>query len=234
MAQVSQMPRLRPLRSRGLIYSAAVIRFNTEGLGERYHNDIFLHPQDFPVPASAYIAGAGPGLVEQMRLIPEGSYVVACNRAILLDYPFDLWLVYDPQAPFFDWFTHGLRRTNVPRAFGLALSRCDARYTFRHSPCLQPGRTLKEGALQGGATICGCALQMLFWWGATEIGLAGVPMRGPLHYDGTKASKNRGIWLNHATNFNRLANAINSRGCTTYSLGETALSVPVRTPAAAG
>lgn len=217
-----------------ICYTLPVTRFTTESLRARPHNDIFLHADQFPVPDVAYLAGAGPGLEKQLAMIPEGSYVIACNRAILLDYPFSLWMVYDPQAYNFQWFTHGLTRNDVPRVFGTALGQCDSRWSFMHSPILQPGVTLFEGSLQGGATISGCAAQMLFWWGCSEIGLAGVPLFGPLHFDGSKASKNRGVWANHAGNFNRLINAMTARGCKTFSLGETSLAVPVRTSVAAG
>lgn len=193
-------------------------------------NDVFRHPDDFEVPEHCFVAGAGPGLQKQLAAIGPGQFVVACNSAIQADYDFSLWFVYDPNALRMDWFEAGISKGRKGSyIFGQELHRRDrpGDYSYNHRPIMRGGKVLAPGALMGGATVTCCAAQFLYWWGCNSIGLAGVPLTGRVHYDGSRASRHLGPWGPHPAYFTACATKMQEKGVYVYSLGETAIRVPV-------
>lgn len=192
---------------------------------------MFAHIDSLRLPERVYIAGAGPSLKADLEKIPAGSYVVACNRAIMASSIFSLWMAFDSNAPRFPWFRHPVPvHTIVLHGYRLhktmlagAGSRADLTWS---SHKIVDRRMLIPGGLQGGATVVGCAIQLMYWGGADHITLAGCPMSGHLHYDGTPARKSRGVWP-QATKLRKLCTELRMRRITVDSLSWNAMGLPI-------
>ena len=194
--------------------------------------DVFAHIDMLRMPSRVFIAGAGPSLPLDMRQIPLGSYVIALNRAITYEYPYAMWMVFDKNSPRFSWFHKPVwAGTLIAMGYRLHVNRLAAGLTSRadltwSSHKMYDQRMLIEGGLQGGATVAGCAAQLAYWGGVDHITLAGVPLMGGLHFDGTQASRSRGVW-NQALKFRRLAAQLKAKGVTVDSFCPNGMNLPV-------
>ena len=213
-------------------------RLHNDQSSKRLTDDVFRHIHKLRIPKKAYIAGAGPGLQQQLAMLPDDAFVIACNSAILLDYPYRLWMVYDPGAWKFPWFNRvhpeeplrvfgeQIRYYHDAHADALGLQRLDMDYSWQHRPVSRHTQPILDGVLCGGGTISCCALQLLFWAGCEHAVLCGVPMKGMKHFDGSKASHLRTPW-HQARAFNKVIRACEAKGMQVTSAGETALEVKV-------
>jgi hypothetical protein len=185
--------------------------------------NIFRHLAALQIPNVAYVAGAGPLLLEELRTIPPDSFVIACNRAIQADFKFSAWMVFDLNCKRFQWFRQP-PAGDYARIFGHRLQRDhqDA-YCFssRHTDCMH---RITPGGLQGGGTIVGCALQLLYWAGCRTAITLGAPMSGSTHFDGTKAQPYNGVWKQaHCCTY--YINQMQCGGMTVLAVGQNALGL---------
>jgi hypothetical protein len=166
------------------------------GIPDQLHlqsRNVFRHLSDLKIPKVAYVAGAGPTLLKDIKEIPADAYVIACNRAILADYPFSAWMVFDLNAVRFPWFKRE-RIGSYKKIFGYRLAKeypCDYLFSSRHVDTM---RQITPGGLQGGGTIVSCAMQLLYWAGCQTVILLAAPMSGRLHFDRTVACNRTGPW----------------------------------------
>lgn len=190
--------------------------------------NIFRHLDRLRIPAVAYVAGAGPGLLEELDSLPPNAYVVACNRAILAKYPYRLWMVFDKNAPKYPWFKNP-PPGDYERIYGNALRKLypgTLWFSSRRTP--QP-YTIAPGGIQGGGTIVCCALQLLYWAGVKTAYLLGSPMRGRFHFDGSQAAESPGIWK-QASRARFYIYQMAQGGMSTVALSENSMDIPIVEP----
>lgn len=196
--------------------------------------DVFAHIDMLKVPERVYICGAGPTLPADLLKIPAGAYVVACNRAIIAERSFAVWMFFDSNCPKFPWFrTDPGGQTLVISGYRLHKNLVEAGKSSKadltwSSHRMHDKRMLIPGGLQGGATVVGCALQLMYWAGASHITLAGCPFNGDRHFDGTPARKSRGVWP-QATKMRALAREIRMRRVAVDSLSNNAAGISLAT-----
>jgi hypothetical protein len=187
--------------------------------------NVFRHLSALNVPHTAFVAGAGPLLLDELKRLPPDAYVVACNRAILAPWPFKLWMVFDQNCHRFDWYNKA-PAGDYRKVFGyrLAADVPDALlFSSRH---VERPHLIAPGGLQGGGTIVSCALQLMFWAGSSRVILLGAPMQGNTHFDGTMAQPRNCVWK-QANRVAYHAQQMQARGMQIYALSHNAMGIPI-------
>ena len=154
--------------------------------------NVFLHLEDMGIPERAYVAGAGPSLLRDLKRVPAGSYVIACNSALLAGVEhYRMFMAFDRNAGHYPWMHE--ETGSMLRVMGMSVKDPLADYVF-HSVRCDRNRRVKAGGLQGGATIVFCALQLLYWAGCKHATVLAAPLDGNKHFDGSHAGRGKLIW----------------------------------------
>lgn len=155
--------------------------------------DIFKYLNDFKVPDTVYVIGAGATMSNAWRLIPKDAFCIGVNRTIQHKRKWDIWMIADIRAPEYDWY-HTPTPAGCKKACVIELDGPDADYTFQVAPAIAPPAPLWAGRLQGGGTISASAIRLAYELGARDLILAGVDLVGARHFDGSKAADNDSEW----------------------------------------
>ena len=187
--------------------------------------NVFRHLDRLAIPSVAYVAGAGPLLLDELDMIPRNAWVIACNRAIMAPFPFKLWMVFDINAPKYAWFKNP-PPGDYERVYGNALRKLYPGTMWFSSRRTESPFSVAPGGLQGGGTIVGCALQLLYWAGCQTVIMLGAPMSGRYHFDGTTACGYCGTWK-QAHRCRSFVDQMVLGGMTTLALHANAMNLPI-------
>jgi hypothetical protein len=209
--------------------------------------DIFL--TNLQMPHDVYIVATGPNGKDYYDKIPPDAYVIAVNKAIMLDptVPKSLWMCEDSTLPDQEWFQNAYAYYSQRDYCVEDLSRNPydpvpvfvdkpnypaAPFIFPHTgflgSTLNPNHSLQWGQTWGGCTIACRATQIACLLGARRIILVGVDMFGDQYYDGTTvdekyADRKDNPWV-QKDGFEKLIDWIRENmGIDVVSLSETAL-----------
>lgn len=188
------------------------------------HN-VFRHLDDLKIPSIAYVAGAGPLLLEELKRLPPGAFVIACNRAIQAPYPFKIWMVFDLNCKRFDWYKKA-PPGDYTKVFGYKLGREVPGALIFSSRHVEKPHLIAPAGLQGGGTIVSCAVQLLFWAGCEVVIMLGAPMKGDRHFDGTNAYSRNCIWK-QAARMSYHAYQMQLLGMSIFALNSNAMGIPI-------
>jgi hypothetical protein len=188
-------------------------------------NNVFRHLRALKIPSVAYVAGAGPLLLDELKRIPDDAYVIACNRAIMAPWPFAIWMVFDQNCHRFPWYNNP-PAGDYRKVFGYKLGASVPEALIFSSRHVDHPNLIAAGGLQGGGTIVGCALQLCFWAGCSAVVMLGAPMQGDTHFDGTMAQPRNCVWK-QANRVAYHAQQMQARGMAIYSLSHNAMGIPI-------
>ena len=204
--------------------------------------DIFYAKPEFELPEKVYILGSGPLGVDGYDRID--GYTIGLNKSVSA-VPCDLWMSFATGylTHKAQWFRDLLDNDKTPRLFGShpennagLADREDCDYSFLYYPPWQHSPFMYQGVLKA-ATIAGAALQLAYWFGASEVYLCGVDMFGAFDFTGQAWWKGRNeptptkdnkSWPVDLEMIDKIIHAIRDQ-VTVYTLTPTALGKPIRT-----
>jgi hypothetical protein len=189
----------------------------------------FSAPADWlsllPRHPHAFVVGAGPNGLSFHGHEPDGLKI-ACNSAITIPWPWDIWIVFDLSAPEYPWFHND---TPAKRVFGRDLAKHYKHdVSFEYMPTMHVVTEPNWGVLHGGATVAGCAIQLAYWLGCERITLLGIDQYGDKHFDGTVgAPKHFGRKWSTVKLLEKTIGLVTARGMKVDTLSRTELAVPL-------
>lgn len=144
------------------------------------------------MPETVFILGPGINGASHYDQIPDGAFVILLNRAVAIpNIQGSLWMAMDGlslKPSECNWFNRGMQ-LGIDRLFGTPLAKSiKCEYSFQKMPKwhLPPKYKFIRGALRGGRSILGCALQACLWAPTTHKAvLIGCDGKGP-YYDGSR------------------------------------------------
>jgi len=166
----------------------------------------------FRFPDKVCLIAAGPSAKAGVERIPDGYARLAVNKAVLIPgaNP-DYWVMNQLTANSLTYFAKAESRFEGVRIFRLptAWARKDHMHTRNRDRCFwfsarqSPAESITgefcpplAACVRSGATVAGCALQMLANLGAREVVLCGLDMSGGTYWDGSTNIEDRqaGRW----------------------------------------
>jgi hypothetical protein len=189
----------------------------------------------FRFPDKICLIAAGPSAKEGVERIPDGYARLAVNKAVLIPGANPAyWVMNQLTANSLTYFAKAEARFEGVRIFRLPTAwarrdHVDPRYRdrcfwflARQSPAESITSELcppLAACVRSGATVAGCALQMLAKLGAREILLCGLDMSGGTYWDGSINIEDRqiGRWRQSVA-LKRLMEKIVDHGILIHSL----------------
>jgi radical SAM protein with 4Fe4S-binding SPASM domain len=204
--------------------------------------DIFK--SDFRLPPKVCIVAPGPNGKEHYRKIPANFYIIAVNKAVLIpEVQADVWMLNHITENVQRWYSeadatfNGIRIFRYSAAVTMPPSRIKEGYYFRTLTApteqLNPNRPKSiDGVIRSEGSIAGCAIQLAYNFGASEILLCGVDMSGDGYWDGTvNVQPSHGNTWRVSANVNSLIRWLaTERGIKIFTLSPTKLKVPKYKP----
>jgi hypothetical protein len=175
----------------------------------------------------------GRGLYQE---IPPDYYTIAVSKAALIpEIRASVWIMLHAQQ---DWYPEASASFTGIRIYGDAAARvaesellalgCEC-YCFYPPPdALSPEVRPVDGFIRIGGSVSGCALQIAYNFGASDILLCGVDMSGDGYFDGTmNVQPTHGDTWGVVKNLNPLIRwMMEKRGLRIHTLSPTRLDVP--------
>jgi len=190
------------------------------------------------LPEKVFIVASGPNGRDYYHRIPDDSYTIAVNKAVLIsDIHPDMWILNSMNKKVRSWFEEADHNFEGIRIFKqkclnkmpdeLARNTC---FSYAPNASLEDTSSpLQAGTLYSGGTVTGFAIQIAARLGAKEVILCGADMSGQNYWDGSATDHaDHGELWHHTENLSRLiqhlckGNSLNIR-----SLSPTKLDVPV-------
>ena len=196
----------------------------------------------FRLPPTVCILAPGPNGRPHYHRIPRECCVIAVNKAVLIpDIRSDVWVLNQLTDECIEWYAladghfHGTRIYRKSAAIQMPPSNATEGYYFTVLTApfdqLAANRDLPiENVVRSGGSVAGCAIQLAYNLGATEIMLCGVDMSGDNYWDGTRnVQQSHGAVWPVAQNLNRLIKWLMlKKNVSVSSLSPTKLDVEVR------
>ena len=150
-----------------------------------------IFESDFRLPHKVCILAPGPNGKGHYGRIPAGFCVIAVSKAVLIpDVRAEIWMMNHADQP---WFGEAAASFDGVCIFGDGAVEAQPVLTGKRSCyCYTPADGLLEpdwlrpvdGVIRIGGSIVGCALQLAYNFGATEILLCGADLSGDQYWDG--------------------------------------------------
>lgn len=191
----------------------------------------------FRFPERVCLIAPGPSAARHLRHIPGNFSRLAVNKAVLIaDARADYWVMNQLTQNSLTYFTEANATFSGTRIFRLPTAWACRKQIFprsskqcfwfmaRQSPteCITDEHLpALSKCVRSGATIAGCALQMLATLGASEILLCGLDMFGNQYWDGSEnvETKKLGVWP-HLSRLQKLICVIQRRGISIKHIGD--------------
>ncbi len=191
----------------------------------------------FRFPERVCLIAPGPSAARHLRHIPGNFSRLAVNKAVLIPgAKADYWVMNQLTQNSLAYFTEANAMFSGTRIFRLstawacrenACSRSSEQcfwFMARQSPteCITDERLpALSTCVRSGATVAGCALQMLASLGASEILLCGLDMFGNQYWDGSEnvETEKVGVWP-HLSRMQKLIGTIQCRGVWVKHIGD--------------
>lgn len=198
----------------------------------------------FRFPERVCLIAPGPSAARHLRNIPGDFARLAVNKAVLIPgAKADYWVMNQLTQNSLTYFTEanamfaGTRIFRLPTAWACkeqVSSRSSEQcfwFMARQSPaeCITDERLpALSTCVRSGATVSGCALQMLAILGASEILLCGLDLFGNQYWDGSEnvETEKFGVWP-HMSRMQNLIRAVQSRGVLVKHVGDICTYAPM-------
>jgi len=204
--------------------------------------DVFT--SDFRLPPKVCIVAPGPNGREYYQKIPNDFYIIAVNKAVLIpEVQADVWMLNHMTENVQRWYGEADAKFNGIRVFRYSASvtmppsRVKEGYFFQTAtmPSEQLNSSMPEsidGVIRAEGSITGCAIQLAYNFGVSEILLCGVDMSGDRYWDGTiNIQASHGNTWPVSANVNSLIKWLAAeKGIKIFTLSPTKLEVPKYKP----